>query len=185
MTLTEAIDLIRPGVTPISGTWADIGAGTGLFTEALIEILEEGKIIAVDKSPHSLYSNRHLISANKQLVTGKRQINIEVEIVEADFNLPLNLPPLDGILMANALHYANNHIEVLRNVLASLKPNGTFILIEYDTDKPNPPWVPNPVPLERFQELCRITGLKEPEEIGRRKSIYQDGEIYAVTTKRV
>jgi hypothetical protein len=40
MTLQEAIDLIRPGVQPVSGIWADIGAGTGMFTQALAESLK-------------------------------------------------------------------------------------------------------------------------------------------------
>ncbi|MFZ1678548.1 MAG: class I SAM-dependent methyltransferase [Saprospiraceae bacterium] len=206
MTLHEAINLIRPGVTPSSGIWADIGAGTGLFTEALMEILEEGKVIAVDKSPHGLHSNKKLAMNNKQLAMGneqfaknKRQLatghkqlaknnkkaNINVEIVEADFNMPISLPSLDGILMANALHYANDHLFVLKNVLTSLKSRGTFILIEYDTEKPNPPWVPKPVSSTRFRELCKKAGLKEPVEIGRRHSIYQDGEMYVAMTCKV
>jgi SAM-dependent methyltransferase len=199
MTLHEAIDLIRPGVKPTSGTWADIGAGTGLFTEALVEILEDGKVIAVDKSPHGLYSNKQLAMSNKklaiskgQLATGNEQLaknnkktKINMEIVEADFNMSMILPSLDGILMANALHYAHDHLFVLKNVLTSLKPAGTFILIEYDTEKPNPPWVPNPVSSGRFRELCAEAGLKEPVEIGRRSSIYQDGEMYVAMTCKV
>src|SRR5690242_2764018 len=185
MTLQEAIDLIRPGVVPASGTWADIGAGTGLFTEALMEILTEGKIIALDKSPHSLFKSK----------IQNRKSKIKVEIIEADFNLPMNLPPLEGVLMANSLHYAldrrsddakrtklDDHAVVLKNVLASLKPGGTFLLIEYETNKPNPPWVPNPVPFERFKELCLLTGLDEPLIIGKHESIYSDGYMYVAKT---
>ena len=175
MTLTEAIDLIRPSIVPSSGVWADIGAGTGLFTEALMMILEEGKVIAMDKSPHSLYSN-------EQLAKGNMQSKIGLEIMEADFNRPFSLPPLDGILMANALHYAHDHADVLKNVLTHLKPGGSFVLIEYDTDKPNPPWVPNPVSFIRFKELCERVGLKEPVLIGTRNSVYNDGKMYVAKT---
>ncbi len=189
MTLYEAINLIRPGVIPLTGTWADIGAGTGLFTEALMEILEEGKIISLDKSPHGLYANKQLAMGYQQrkinegqVAIGKKAKKINIEIVEADFNIPLDLPLLDGILMANALHYANDHKFVLKNVLTSLKPEGTFLLIEYDTEKPNPPWVPNPISLHTFRVMCKQMGLKDPVEIGRRQSIYQDGEMYAVMT---
>ena len=178
MTLKEAIDLIRPGIIPAYGTWADIGAGTGLFTRALMEILEEGKVIAVDKSPHVLYES------GIDNTTSHRNSNLNskilVEIMEGDFHNPLQLPPLDGIIMANALHYANDHVSVLKNVLTSLKPEGSFILIEYDTNKPNPPWVPNPVSLERCKELFAAVGLNDPELIGRRKSVYNDGEMYVV-----
>ena len=92
MHLHEAVELIREAVSPGHGTWADIGAGTGIFSEALMELLESGKIIAVDKSPHSLYS----LKSSKQEVV--------FEILEGDFHQLLDLPPLDGILMANSLH---------------------------------------------------------------------------------
>ena len=170
MTLQEAIDLIQPGVKPTHGTWADIGAGTGMFTLALMEILTEGKIIALDKSPHALYKI-------------KPSSHISLEIVDSDFHQALNLEPLDGIVMANALHYAKDHLAVLKNVLAPLTPGGTFILIEYDTEKPNEPWVPNPVSFNKFKKLCDKTGLKQPVEIGRKKSIYSDGEIYAAVMR--
>jgi ubiquinone/menaquinone biosynthesis C-methylase UbiE len=172
MTLTEATDLIQPGILPTNGIWADIGAGTGMFTLALMEILESGKVIALDKSPHSLYSI-------------KAPSHLDLEIVDADFNRPLELPALDGIVMANALHYAKDHQDVLQNVLASLKPDGIFILIEYDTERSNEPWVPNPVSLNKFRALCKISRLSEPVEIGRKKSIYGDGEIYSVVCRKI
>ena len=172
MFLQEAISFIRPGVHPDSGTWADIGAGTGLFTLALMQILTEGKVIALDKSPHALHSIKLLPE-------------VTIEIREGDFNLPIELPPLDGILMANALHYANDHIYVLNNVLSALKDKGSFVLVEYDTETPNVPWVPNPVSLTRFRELCKLVGLTEPELINERTSIYQDGRMYAVVSKRI
>ena len=169
MTLYEAVELIRKGIEPPRGTWADIGAGTGMFTLAMMEILTEGKIFALDKSPQALYKI-------------KAPSHLSLEIIDADFNLPLDLPELDGIVMANALHYAVDHQSVLQNVLASLKPGGNFILIEYDTEKPNEPWVPNPVSLKKFRNLSKVVGLSEPIEIGRKKSIYSDGELYAVVT---
>src|SRR5688572_21503896 len=172
MTLHEAIDLIRPGIIPASGTWADIGAGTGLFTMALMEILKEGKVFAVDKRPHVLFQSKIV----------NRKSKIEIEIIEGDFHKSLQLPQLDGIIMANALHYANDHLTVLKNVLVTLKPTGSFILIEYETNKPNPPWMPNPIPFERFRELCKIVGLNDPVVIGRRKSVYSDGEMYVART---
>lgn len=171
MTLHEAIDLIRKGVVPSSGTWADIGAGTGMFTLALMEILTEGKIMALDKSPHALYKI-------------KAPDHLKLEIIDADFNRPLDLPELDGIVMANALHYAKDHESALHHVSASLRLNGIFILVEYDTERKNEPWVPNPVSFKKFQLLCKSAGLTDPIEIGRKKSIYNDGEIYVVVSKK-
>jgi ubiquinone/menaquinone biosynthesis C-methylase UbiE len=167
MNLEEAISFIRPGVKPLHGTWADIGAGTGVFTQAMMHILEEGRVIALDKNPHLLYSL-------------KSMPHVHLSVVEGDFNHALALPPLDGIIMANALHYATDHETVLKNVLTSLKKGGRFILIEYDTEVPNHPWVPYPVSLTRYRKLCKQIGLSEPELIGTRDSIYQDGIMYAV-----
>ena len=126
----------------------------------------------MDKSTHALYDL-------------KPPSHIDFEIKENDFNLPVELPPLDGILMANSLHYAKDHRYVLNNVLSALKESGTFILIEYDTDTPNVPWVPNPVSLKRFKELCGRVGLTQPELIAERTSIYQEGRMYAVVSKKM
>jgi ubiquinone/menaquinone biosynthesis C-methylase UbiE len=167
LTLPEAIAFIRPAITTIHGTWADIGAGTGTFTEALFHILESGKVIATDKSPHSLYSL-------------KPPAHVAYEIIDADFTKPMELPEVDGILMANALHYAKDHEAVLKNVLQHLKPGGTFLLIEYDTDKSNPPWVPYPISMQKAISLFNDIGLLYSSVINTRDSIYQDGGLYAL-----
>ena len=180
MDLREAINLIKPAISNTAGNWADIGAGTGVFTEALFEILESGDIIAVDKNTHSLYK-----LFDDEWLRRNKKPGIEFEILEADFHNPVLLPPLDGIVMANALHYAKDHAVVLKNVLGSLKTNGTFILIEYDTEKPNKPWVPNPVSFLKFQLLCKEVGLQEPVVINRKKSIYGDGEMYVAKSTKV
>ena len=221
MGLEEAIELIRTGIQGLSGSWADIGAGTGMFTRALAEILSEeqfgrieergnggngrlrpssvagghslwrratakggnppslsyggrskGKIYAVDKSPHALWEL-------------KSTSNVEIIVVEADFNEPLELPPMDGIVMANALHYAEDHLIVLKNVLRCLKPGGTFILVEYETEKPRPPWVPHPVPFKRFETLCTQAHLNMPEMIGKHESQYGYEHIYAAMTTKI
>lgn len=167
MNLQEAIAFIRPAITSTHGTWADIGAGTGTFTEALFHILESGKVIATDKSPHSLYSL-------------KSPAHISFEIVDADFTKPMELPELHGILMANALHYAKDHEAAFINVYQHLKPGGTFLLIEYDTDKANPPWVPYPISKQKAITLFNRTGLQHVALINTRDSIYQDGGLYAL-----
>ncbi len=166
MQLADAIALIRPGVEHHSGTWADIGAGTGMFTRALMHVLEEGVVYAVDKSPHALW----------QL---QPTAQVELKIVEADFNNRLDLPPLDGIIMANALHYAKDPIVVLENVLSPLKLGGTFILIEYETEVPRQPWVPFPISFQRFVTLCSHVHLSPPEFIGTIASQYGYEHIYA------
>ena len=171
MTISEAIAFLRPAIHPTKGSWADIGAGTGIFTEALMNILTEGEVYAIDKSPHALYKIQ-------------TPPHIHFEIVEADFNQPMPLPLMDGILMANALHYAPDHLQALRNVLQYLKPAGVFVLIEYDTEIPVVPWVPNPFSVSRFEKLCGKMGLMKPQVLDTRGSIYNDGRMYLAMTRR-
>ena len=168
MQLSDAIQLIENAVPKVHAAWADIGAGSGLFTQALQHILPSGKVFAMDKNPNGLYK----LSPNQ---------TVELEIIAADFNNPLPLPNLDGMLMANALHYAANPIVVLNNILASLKPKGILLLIEYDTATPNPPWVPYPIPFPEFQQLAHSCGLSEPIKVGQKASIYGHNQIYAAS----
>ncbi len=165
MTIDQAANLIHKGIAPSSFLWADLGAGTGIFTLALKEILPEARILSLDKNPHALYN---LQRAHPWL-----------EIIEGDFTQALDLPPLDGILMANALHYVSDPEVILPSILSFLKPGGCFILIEYDTDRPVKTWVPFPISYQRFVGLAVECKLEEPRLIGTRPSLYGRGKIYA------
>lgn len=172
MTYAEAIELIKSGVDPGKNAWADIGAGTGMFTQALMEILQEGTVYALDKSPHALWN----------LEAGP---GIDLHIVEGDFNHSMDLPEMDGIVMANALHYAEEPLAVLQNVISHLRSGGRFILIEYDTESTRPPWVPFPVSYRQFENLCLKADLPGPELIGSVSSQYGYDKIYSALIKMV
>lgn len=172
MTLAEAQALIRQGVAA-GGTWADLGAGTGTFTVALAQLLgPEGAVWAVDRSVEAVRALRRL----------EPEGAATMRAVHADFTGPLRLPPLDGILMANSLHYVPRHEPFLRGIVEALRPNGRLLLVEYDRRDPNP-WVPHPVPVERFHDLARAVGFAEAREIGRRRSAF-GREMYAAVAVR-
>ncbi len=163
---SQAIALIKSGVDPQSRIWADLGAGTGMFTLALRELLPEGKVYAVDKNPHVLWR-----------IAGGSPVEVVVE--EADFTRPMELPPLDGIVMANALHYVAEPADTLGRITSLLKPGGVFLLVEYETEQPRPPWIPYPLPFQRFVEAAAAAGLPEPEELERVPSAYGHRYIYS------
>ena len=164
-----ALDLIRAGVTSTGGTWADLGAGSGVFTRALAELLgPSGRVYAVDRQPgRAMATNRGWA---------------EMVPVQADFTKPLTAPlepnALDGILMANALHFVRRHEYTLGKIVRYLKPGGTFLLVEYNLTKGSP-WIPFPVPLGRFQTLAPRAGLGAVQEVGRHPSRYGAREFYA------
>lgn len=166
MDIQVAAQLIQAAVKQEHATWADLGAGTGTFTQALQNLLPGGKIYAVDKSPHALWRLPN-------------HPNVPMEIVDADFTKPLDLPPLDGVLMANALHYADRPVPLLEELLKLLKPEGIFILVEYETHSPRPPWIPYPIPFDSFVEIAAEVGLNKPTKIGEVPSLYGHDHIYA------
>src|SRR5262245_54029658 len=118
MKLKDAINLIdnRHFERTAPSVWADLGCGTGLFTKALASRLSRGsKIFAVGKDKSAL---ARIPSLN--IVT--------VEKISADFvHEHLSLSDLDGILMANALHFVKDKISFLKKNKTCIKPQGIFL----------------------------------------------------------
>jgi ubiquinone/menaquinone biosynthesis C-methylase UbiE len=148
--------------------WADLGAGTGTFTKALAELVgANGTIHAVDRDKHAL---SQLAQSNPAIITHQQ-----------DFTEPLSLKNLDGILMANSLHFVRKQTQVLGELSTHLKPNGKFIIIEYNITRANH-WVPFPVSFERLKELAAQLGLNEPVKVATRPSSYHR-EMYVAVIK--
>jgi ubiquinone/menaquinone biosynthesis C-methylase UbiE len=165
------VALIRGGIAAQGGTWADLGAGTGNFTWALRELIgPHGTIYAVDRDRKAIERQRaSLAYATPGAV---------ISLVHADFTRALDLPALDGVLMANALHFVRDQAATLGLVASYLRPGGRFLLVEYDVDAAIP-WVPFPVPFERFRALAGMADLTDATIIGRRRSPSSGIVMYA------
>ncbi len=85
---------------------------------------------------------------------------------------------LDGILMANALHFVRDQVPVLRHLVRYLRPGGRFLVVEYVVHD-SLRWVPDPVPFEQFQVLAAGAELAPPILVGRRRSPSTGIEMYA------
>lgn len=139
--------------------WADLGAGEGAFTFALAErIGPESSIVAVDR-------DRRALGALERHARGRPR-EAEVETLPADFTRPLPLADLDGVLMANALHYvaATRQAPLLAALARALVPGGRLVVVEYDLLSGNP-WVPHPVPAIRFPALATSAGLERAQVV--------------------
>jgi len=144
----DHVRLLREGVTA-GGTWADLGAGTGAFTHALAELVgPAGEVIAVDRD----------WSALSELGRAMRPDGAELRVIVADFTKPVALPLLDGIVMANSLHFVKDKARVLTLVHRMLKSSGRLLLVEYDADKGNH-WVPYPLSFETWRALADANGF--------------------------
>lgn len=164
----EIVALIREGVPQSGGIWADLGAGWGNFTRALRELIgDTGTIYAIDQDASAFTRLRQQHGTQGTLHT-----------LTADFTQPLDLPPLDGILMANALHFVRDQPKALQQIVGYLRPGGRLLLVEYDMAVPRP-WVPHPVSQSRFQTLMTAAGLSEARIIATRVSPSGGGTMYA------
>lgn len=152
-------DLLAPGIPRPGGVWADIGSGIGYFTLALCQLLgPDAEIYSIDKNQRALEKQKRGL---EKLVPEAR-----VHYIKADFTQPLDLPPLDGIVMANALHYVRleQQERVLAGIASRLKPDGVFILVEYEIRFGNP-WVPYPVNYQSFEYLASEAKLRDVRRI--------------------
>ena len=170
MNHTDHVNLIRTGVSPSNGTWADLGSGEGAFTLALVDLLPEGStIFSIDRDSRALDAQR--TAMQRQFPASK------VTYQMADFTQKLALPPLDGVIMANSLHFVNDKAPVLELVRGYLKPGGRLILVEYNIDHGNT-WVPYPMSFETWAALAKQNGFAETRKLSARPSRFL-GEIYS------
>ena len=158
--------LLERGVERGPYRWADLGAGEGAFTLALANLLgPDGHVVAVDRDAGAL-----------------RAIGHGIETRTADFTKPIDLRDLDGIVMANSLHFVRNKPPVLAAVRAMLRPGGRLIVVEYSADRGNP-WVPHPFSFETWKRLAAEAGFVGTEQIGSVPSRYF-GSMYSALTRR-
>jgi ubiquinone/menaquinone biosynthesis C-methylase UbiE len=176
MNHNDHVNLIKPAFldeTP-PASFADLGSGSGAFTFALRELIgSSANIYAVDKDSSSL-------KQLKQEYQTRFENSDNLNIIVSDFSKPLTLPPLDGILMANSLHFFKDKIKVLKHIKTFLKPNGKLIVVEYNVDKGNM-WVPYPFTFESFGKLAKEAGFTEPQLLTTHPSRFLN-EFYSAIT---
>ena len=173
----DHVALIRGGIASPGGTWADIGAGEGAFTLALADVLGPGaRIVAVDRDGRALRANAEAVAA--------RFPGVELTTLVADFTTELTLPPLDGLIAANSLHFVprDRQVAVIRSLATKLRPGAPFIVVEYDADRGNP-WVPHPFTATTFARLAADAGLVDTTPLARTPSRFLGG-IYSAVSRR-
>lgn len=177
MNHTDHVNLLREGVPSPGGVWADFGAGTGAFTLALAELLgPAGEIYAVDQDGGALRTLARTMQAQFPPT--------RLHPLAADFSRPLSgkLPPLDGLVMANALHFQpypaqRRVVELLKSYL---RLGGRFILVEYDVDQGNR-WVPYPLSYHSWEKVAGAARFAHTRLLARRPSRFLQG-IYAAVS---
>lgn len=154
--------------------WTDLGCGTGMFTLALAHHLALGsRIVAIDQDRSSL----------NQIPDHFNDVSIEKR--QADFlDTDFSTGSLDGILMANSLHYVQYQDSFIEKIKPFLKPNGCILIVEYNTDRSNP-WIPYPVSFNRLNTLFTKTGFSSIEKIKEIPSRYNRSNLYSAIIRQL
>jgi len=160
----DHLRLIRGGVPGPGGTWADFGAGGGAFTLALAELLgPSAAIVAIDRDAGALGRLARMQAVQFPAVA--------LQTLTADFAGPLALPPLDGAVAANSLHFlaGARREAALAQICAALRPGAPLIIVEYSLDRGNT-WVLHPFTYERWETMAREAGFTGTRLLARRPS---------------
>lgn len=155
--------------------WADLGSGTGAFTLALAELLgSTGVIHSIDRDAGALRTQAEALRHGFPSTV--------LHQYATDFTVPIDVPALDGVVMANSLHFVRDKGPVLALVCAMLRPAGRLVLVEYDADHGNP-WVPYPVSSRAWPAVAAASGFTGTRELARVPSRFL-GAIYAACSIR-
>lgn len=158
MQQADATHLIQNAITGDKPQrWADLGSGSGTFTLALNSIQPPGNhVTAVDKQA-------------QKLPVGFIRANFEKD------DLPLS--GLDGILMANSIHYIHDKQKLIRKLETYFSNNPAFLIIEYDTVRSGP-WVPYPINYVNLHQLFTALGYTSITKLAEAPSQF-GGQIYS------
>jgi trans-aconitate methyltransferase len=175
MRLRDAVEMLGgSGVGALGPTvWADLGCGDGTFTLALADLLAAGSAIhAMDLDGSAL---RKIPSTHK---------DVRITTYRADFTAPAwPFDHVDGILMANSLHYVRDQAAFIRGCEARMTTR-RFLIVEYDTDRANA-WVPYPVSRHRLSELFAAAGYSSIRLLSSRPSVFRRAALYAALIAHV
>jgi ubiquinone/menaquinone biosynthesis C-methylase UbiE len=149
----DHVRLLQDGIAGPGGVWADFGSGTGAFTLALADLIgASGEIYSLDKDAGALRRQEQVMHASFP--------DVSVHYVRADFTQPLDLPALDGIVIANALHFHRHKEAIVRRLYEYLRSAGRLIVVEYNVDRGNL-WVPHPISYQTWEAEARKGGFRK------------------------
>ncbi|HEY5261253.1 MAG TPA: methyltransferase domain-containing protein [Solirubrobacteraceae bacterium] len=94
----------------------DAGCGSGRITEALLERVPDGHVIAVDQSPS-------MVDAARQRLGPEADIRV-ADLLDLDLDLR---QPLDAILSTATFHWISDHERLFQSLHAALRPGGQLV----------------------------------------------------------
>lgn len=107
-----AADVLRrlEGLAP-DATVLDVGCGTGRVTEALLDLVPRGRVLAIDSSQEMVVIARERLGERAEVW---RQDVLELELER----------PVDAIVSTAALHWVTDHDRLWARLAGALRPGG-------------------------------------------------------------
>ncbi len=102
------------GIAP-DATVLDVGCGTGRVTEALLEIVPRGRVLAMDASADMVGLARERLG-DRARVWCQDALELELELDE----------PVDAIVSTAALHWVPDHDRLWARLAQALRPGGVL-----------------------------------------------------------
>lgn len=114
---------------------ADVGAGSGYFTERIARRLSSGRVIATDLQSEMLEMLRKKTRA-------RGLTNVETRLV-TDGDAGLGRASVDVVLMVDVYHELPRPALTLSQLSEALRPGGRIVLVEYRGEDPAVPIKPD------------------------------------------
>lgn len=171
----DAVNMLRRGVLAKNGPqrWADLGCGTGTFTKALADLLPRESIItAMDRDAAALKEVPEQFGGARIVKHLGDFVHDAIPAME-----------LEGILLANALHFVREQTGLISKLAEQLNPTGVFLLVEYDMDTPGP-WVPYPLSFTTLADLFHGAGFPSVMRLAERPSAFGRARLYSAWAGR-
>ena len=130
---------------------ADIGAGSGYYTFRLARLVPQGKVLAVDIQPEMLSMLRE-----KREALGLGHVDV-IQGAEQSPNLPAG--SVDLAMMVDVYHELAYPREMMRALVAALRPGGRVVLLEFRAEDPD-------VPIKPRHKMSEAQARKEMEAVG-------------------
>ncbi len=144
----ERTDLLIKDLSLTAGmTIADVGAGTGYLSRRMAQqIGSSGTVLAVDVQPE-------MIRLLESLIRASAIPNIKPVLGKVD-QVKLERASIDLAIMVDVYHELEFPYEMLSSIIASLKPGGQLVLVEYRAEDPR-------VPIKEVHKMSEAQVRKE------------------------
>jgi len=137
-------------------TVVDYGAGTGVYTEAVVDALPHGLVIAVEAVPELAAQLRERLGSDVL-----ERINL---VVTADNHVPVEDGCADRVVMVDVLHHLFDQPGALDEAARLLRPGGLFVVVDWgDKNREVGPPLDHVLGLEAIRKIARDMGLDEVE----------------------